>query len=70
MQHFDVDRFIELGDDTIIGSAHWIDGDGVRQERYEVLTIRDGKIADMQTCGSRRQALRFARRTQRERGTS
>jgi hypothetical protein len=55
-------RFTEVGDDTLVGSAAWVDRDGVRQERYHVLTIRDGRIADMQVCGSWRQAKRFARR--------
>ena len=36
---------------------------GTRHERHAVLTIRDQKIADMQVCGSRRQATRFAKRT-------
>jgi hypothetical protein len=56
--------FEQIADDKILASAHWLEGppSGPRQQRYEVLTIRDGKIADMQTCGSRRQALRFARR--------
>ena len=52
----------QVGDDTIIGSSHWVDADGKRQERYQVLTIRDGKITDMQVCGSRRQAKRYADR--------
>lgn len=32
------------------------------RERFLVLTIRDGKIVDMQGCRSRREAERFARR--------
>jgi len=32
------------------------------KERYQVLTLRDGKIVDMQGCTSRREAERFARR--------
>lgn len=53
-----------IGDDKILVSAHWIEGppDGARQQRFEVLTVRDDKIADMQTCASLRQAMRFARR--------
>jgi hypothetical protein len=34
--------------------------DGIRHERYQVLTLRDGKIIDMQGCASRRAAERFA----------
>jgi hypothetical protein len=51
-----------LGDDTIIGSTLWIGEDGRRLERYQVLTIRGGKIIDMQGCKSRREAERFAKR--------
>jgi hypothetical protein len=53
-------RFTRIGPDRIIGSALWL-GDEPR-ERYEVLTIRDGKIVDMQGCRSKREAERFARR--------
>jgi hypothetical protein len=55
-------QFAEVGDDKVIGSSSWRNPDGSREERYMVLTIRDGKIADMQACASRRQARRFARR--------
>jgi len=55
-------EFSQIGDDTIIGSTTWLAADGRRHERYQVLTIRDGKIADVQGCTSRRQAERFARR--------
>ena len=51
-----------VGDDKIIGTAHWIDADGTRTERFQVLTLRDGKIVDMQGFTSQRQAERFARR--------
>ena len=53
-------EFTRAGPDRIIGSALWL-GDQPG-ERYEVLTIRDGKIVDMQGCGSKREAERFARR--------
>jgi hypothetical protein len=56
-------KFVQVSEDKIIGAASWLDPNGRRQERYQVLTIRDGKIADMQVCGSRRQAKRFANRT-------
>ena len=46
--------------DRVIGSALML-GDEP-QERYQVLTIRDGKIVDMQGCRSKREAERFARR--------
>ena len=57
--------FTQIGGDKIVGSSSWPDAEGRRQERYQVLTIRDGKITDMQVCGSWRQAKRFAKRTLR-----
>jgi hypothetical protein len=53
--------FTLVGGDKVIGSTRWLDPDGEMQERFQVLTIRDGKIADMQGCRSRREAERFAR---------
>lgn len=53
-------EFVQFGD-KIIGSTQWPGEEGRRQERFQVLTIRDGKIADMQGFTSRRQAERFAR---------
>ena len=55
-------EFTQVGDNKIIGSTTWLGGDGRRQERYQVLTLRDGKIVDLQGCASRRAADRFARR--------
>jgi ketosteroid isomerase-like protein len=55
-------EFTQVGD-KIIGSTRWLDDDGRSHERFQVLTIRDGKIVDMQGCSSRREAERFARRT-------
>lgn len=54
-------ELIEVGDDTIIGSSSWLDADGRRRERFQVLTVRNGKIVDMQGFTSLRQAKRFAR---------
>jgi hypothetical protein len=55
-------EFTWVGDDRIIGAAHWLDADGARHERFQVITLRDGKIVDMQGCRSRREAEHFARR--------
>lgn len=55
-------EFSQVGDDTIIGSTQWLGANGRRHERFQVLTVRDGKIVDMQGCSSRREAERFARR--------
>lgn len=53
---------MRVGDDKIIGSTHWQQAGGTRVERFQVLTVRDGKIVDMQGCSSRREAERFARK--------
>jgi hypothetical protein len=50
-------EFEQVGD-KIISSTEWLGA-----ERFQVLTIRDGKIADVQGCTSRRQAERFAKRS-------
>jgi hypothetical protein len=55
-------EFTQVGDNKIIGSTQWPGADGKRHERYQVLTLRDGKIIDMQGCASRREAERFAHR--------
>jgi ketosteroid isomerase-like protein len=54
-------EFTVVGD-RIIGSTVWSDTSGRRVERFQVLTIQDDKIVDMQGCKSRREAERFARR--------
>ena len=48
-------------ENTIVASASWLDTDGRRRERYQVLTLRDDKIVDIQGCATRQQAERFAR---------
>lgn len=53
-------EFTQVGD-KIIGSTRWVQAGGTRVERFQVLTVRDGKIVDMQGCSSRRRAERFAR---------
>lgn len=55
-------EFTRVDEDLIIGSTQWMSETGARQERFQVLTLRDGKIVDMQGCATRRQAERFARR--------
>lgn len=54
--------FTRVGEDRIIGSTMWAGENGRRQERFQVLTVRDGKIVDMQGCRTLREAERFARR--------
>ena len=55
-------EFEQVDDRTIIGSVRWETDDGRRRERFQVVTVRDGKIADLQGCASRREAERFIRR--------
>ncbi len=55
-------EFVQVGDNKIIGSTQWLGADGMRHERYQVITLREGEIIDMQGCASRRAAERFARR--------
>jgi hypothetical protein len=53
----------QVGEDKVIGSAHWTGVDGVPTESNPVvITFRDGKIRDMQECASQREAERFASR--------
>ena len=54
-------EFVQVGD-KVIGSTRWVGADGRHQERFQVLTIRDGKIVDMQDCATRREAERFVTR--------
>jgi hypothetical protein len=62
-QRIEVQPEFELvGDDTIIGSTLVPGEEGRMTERFQVITVRDGKIADMQGCKSRADAERFARR--------
>ena len=58
-------EFSRVGDDVIMGSTQWVNENGARQERYQVLTIRNGKIVDMQGCTTQRHAERFARASSR-----
>ena len=51
-------EFTRVGEDRVIGSALILGDEPL--ERFQVLTIRDGKIVDMQGCRSRREAERFA----------
>jgi hypothetical protein len=40
-------EFTQVGNDRIVGSTQWMSADGRRHERYQVLTLRDGKLIDM-----------------------
>ena len=58
-------EFSQVGENVIVGSTQWLGEDGRRQERFQVLTVRKGKIVDLQGCATRQQAERFARRQAR-----
>ena len=53
-------EFTKVGADRVVASALLL-GDEPR-EHYSVLTIRGGKIVDMQGCTSKGEAERLARR--------
>jgi hypothetical protein len=55
-------EFTLVGENKIIGSNPTDACRRTRRERYQVLTLRDDTIIDMQGCASRREAERFARR--------
>jgi hypothetical protein len=54
--------FTRVGEDIVIGSTAFADDEGRRSERFQVLTLRGGKIVDIQGCATRREADGFARR--------
>jgi hypothetical protein len=55
-------EFRQVGRDLIIGSASLIGGDGRRQERFQLITLCEGRIVDLQGCRTLREAERSARR--------
>jgi len=58
-------EFEPVGENVVIGSTHWMDAEGRRRERFQVITLRDGMIADLQGCATRREAGRQAKRQAR-----
>jgi hypothetical protein len=55
-------EFRLVGERRIIGSSEWTDAEGRPVVRYQVLTIENDQIVDMQGCRTLRDAERFARR--------
>ena len=55
-------EFAQIGANKLIGTSSWLGQDGKQHQRYQVLTLRGDKIADMQDCTSMRHAEQFARR--------
>jgi len=49
-----------VGEDRVVGSADWLASDGGRQRRYQVLTVRDGKIVDIQGCSTAEEVEEYA----------
>jgi ketosteroid isomerase-like protein len=61
---FELERVDQVGDRVVVG-GRWTMADGSTEEAgrfFQVLSVRDGRIADIQGCRSRREALRRARR--------
>jgi hypothetical protein len=54
-------EFTQVGD-RIISSTVWRDEDGRDVERFQVLTVRDERIVDMQGFRTAREAERFVSR--------
>jgi hypothetical protein len=60
---FQLEHLADVGDRVVLG-GRWKMNDGSREEErrfFEVLTVRDGRIVDIQGCRSRRAAMRYAR---------
>jgi len=55
--------YARVGDDKVIGTAQLRDAEGrLRGRNPVVITVRDGKIVDMQGCATRVEAEQYARR--------
>jgi ketosteroid isomerase-like protein len=62
---FALEQVEQVGDRLVVG-GRWTMEDGSQETAgrfFQVLTVRDGRIVDMQGCTSRRAALRYARRS-------
>jgi ketosteroid isomerase-like protein len=62
-RRFQLERVDQIGRRLVVG-GRWATGGSPEQAGrfFQVLTVRDGKIVDIQGCNSRRAALAFARR--------
>jgi ketosteroid isomerase-like protein len=61
---FALERVEQVGDRVVVG-GRWTMEDGSHETAgrfFQVLTVRDGRIVDIQGCTSRRAAIRYARR--------
>lgn len=55
-------EYEELDGGMVLAHSEWDVPEGGSESRHIVLTLREGRIADMQGFATRREALRFARR--------
>jgi ketosteroid isomerase-like protein len=63
-KEFALEQVERVGDRVVVG-GRWTMENGTRETAgrfFQVLTVRDGRIVDMQGCSSRRAALRYAKR--------
>jgi ketosteroid isomerase-like protein len=63
-KQFALEQVEQVGDRVVIG-GRWTMADGSRETAgrfFQVLTVRDGRIVQIQGCTSRREALRHAKR--------
>jgi len=63
-QAFALEQFDRVGDRIVVGGRWTMDdrGDEVAGRFFQVLTVREGRIVDIQGCTSHRAAMRYARR--------
>jgi ketosteroid isomerase-like protein len=64
-KEFALEEVEQVGDRLVVG-GRWTMQDGSQETAarfFQVLTVRDGRIVDMQGCTSRRAALRYAKRS-------
>jgi ketosteroid isomerase-like protein len=64
-RRFALERVEQVGQRLVIGGT-WTMDDGSQEHAgrfFQVLTVRDGRIVDIQGCNSRRAAMAFARRS-------
>ena len=64
VKEFALEQVDQVGDCVVVG-GRWTMEDGSHETAgrfYQVLTIRRGRIVDIQGCTSRRAAMRYARR--------
>jgi ketosteroid isomerase-like protein len=64
-RRFALEQVEQVGQRLVIGGS-WTMQDGTREQAgrfFQVLTVRNGRIVDIQGCNSRRAAMAFARRS-------